>query len=66
MARRFAREGFAVALLSRTEEKLLPVEEAIKREGGHAISVLCDAGTHKVYAYYWLLLIYLCMCAWHL
>lgn len=44
MARHFAREGFAVALLSRSEEKLLPVEEAIKKEGGHAVSIPCDAG----------------------
>lgn len=47
VARRFAKEGFAVALLSRTKAKLSPVEDAIKQEGGRAISIQCDAGQHS-------------------
>jgi NAD(P)-dependent dehydrogenase (short-subunit alcohol dehydrogenase family) len=43
VARRFAREGFAVALMSRTEEKLEPVRAAIEAEGGRALPVPCDA-----------------------
>lgn len=48
VARRFAKEGFAVALLSRTKAKLSPVEDAIKQEGGRAISIQCDAGAFRL------------------
>ena len=43
-AQRFAREGFAVGLFSRSREKLEPVEQSIKKAGGRALSVPCDAG----------------------
>ena len=44
VARRFAREGFAVGLFSRSREKLEPVEQAIVKDGGRALSVSVDAG----------------------
>ena len=43
VARRFAREGFVVALMGRTEEKLAAAREAIEEEGGKALEVPCDA-----------------------
>ena len=43
VARRFAREGCAVALVARSEERLRPVQEAIVAAGGTALSVPCDA-----------------------
>ena len=49
VARRFAREGFAVGLFSRSREKLDPVEQAIVKAGGRALSVPCDAGVDSSY-----------------
>jgi NAD(P)-dependent dehydrogenase (short-subunit alcohol dehydrogenase family) len=43
VARRFAREGYAVALMARRAETLAPVERAITEAGGHALSVTSDA-----------------------
>ncbi|KAK9857229.1 hypothetical protein WJX84_010916 [Apatococcus fuscideae] len=44
VARRFAREGFKTALLSRKLENLTPIEHEIQQAGGKAISVPCDCG----------------------
>ena len=43
VARRFAREGFGVALMARREESLAPVREEIEGSGGDALSVAADA-----------------------
>jgi NAD(P)-dependent dehydrogenase (short-subunit alcohol dehydrogenase family) len=43
VARRFAREGFAVALIARSEESLAGVQEEIEGNGGTALSVAADA-----------------------
>jgi NAD(P)-dependent dehydrogenase (short-subunit alcohol dehydrogenase family) len=43
VARRFARAGFQVALMARHEDKLAPVQRAIREAGGTALSVPCDA-----------------------
>ncbi|HLK12348.1 MAG TPA: SDR family NAD(P)-dependent oxidoreductase [Candidatus Binatia bacterium] len=45
VARRFARGGFAVALMARAEESLAAVAAAIAAEGGHALPIPGDA-TH--------------------
>jgi NAD(P)-dependent dehydrogenase (short-subunit alcohol dehydrogenase family) len=42
VARRFAKGGFAVALMSRTEEKLEAVRAEIEGAGGRALPVPCD------------------------
>ena len=43
VARRFAREGYAVALMARREESLAPVRDEIEGEGGTALPVPTDA-----------------------
>lgn len=43
ISRRFAREGFAVALLARSEGSTAPVREEIERSGGEALAVETDA-----------------------
>lgn len=43
VARRFAREGFAVGLMARGEEKLAAVREEIEGNGGEALTVPVDA-----------------------
>lgn len=43
VARRFAREGYAVALIARREESLSGVREEIESEGGTALAVTADA-----------------------
>ncbi len=43
MARRFAREGFAVALMARREEGVANVQEQIEGAGGTALPVSADA-----------------------
>ena len=43
VARRFAREGYSVALMARREESLAPVREEIEGEGGTALPVQTDA-----------------------
>ena len=43
VARRFAREGFAVGLMARSPEKLAPVQTEIEQGGGQALSVPVDA-----------------------
>ncbi|HSK99758.1 MAG TPA: SDR family NAD(P)-dependent oxidoreductase [Rubrobacteraceae bacterium] len=43
VARRFAREGFAVALLARREESVAGVRQEIETDGGTAIPVSADA-----------------------
>ena len=43
-ARRFAREGYKVALVSRSPSSLQPVEQEITAAGGHAVSFHTDAG----------------------
>ena len=43
VARRFAREGYSVALMARREESLAPVREEIECEGGKALPVPADA-----------------------
>lgn len=42
-ARRFAREGFAVGLMARGQDKLTPVQEDIEKAGGKALSISTDA-----------------------
>ena len=44
VARKFALEGFKVALVSRRLETLQPVEQDIKAAGGEALSVPADTG----------------------
>lgn len=44
VAQRFAREGFAVGLMARGEDKLAPVKAQIERLGGTALGVPTDAG----------------------
>jgi NAD(P)-dependent dehydrogenase (short-subunit alcohol dehydrogenase family) len=43
IARRFAREGFAVALMARREESMAAVREEIEDSGGEALPVTTDA-----------------------
>jgi NAD(P)-dependent dehydrogenase (short-subunit alcohol dehydrogenase family) len=43
VALRFAREGYAIALMSRGTDKLQPVEAEIREGGGEAKSIACDA-----------------------
>lgn len=43
VARRFAREGFAVGLMARSEEKLTPLQTEIENGGGTALSISTDA-----------------------
>ena len=43
ISRRFAREGFAVALLARSEGSTAPVREEIESSGGEALAVEADA-----------------------
>ncbi len=43
VARRFAREGFAVALMARRREEVVPVAEAIGKAGGRALALTADA-----------------------
>ena len=43
VARRFAREGFAVALMARTDESLARARQEIEDAGGKALPVLVDA-----------------------
>ena len=43
VARRFAREGFAVALMARREESVAGVREEIEGDGGTALPVTTDA-----------------------
>jgi NAD(P)-dependent dehydrogenase (short-subunit alcohol dehydrogenase family) len=43
VARRFAREGYTVALMARREESLAPMREEIEDEGGNALPVPADA-----------------------
>ena len=43
IARRFADEGFAVALMARREESVAPVREEIEERGGKTITVSADA-----------------------
>jgi len=43
IARRFAREGFAVALMARKEESVAGVREEIEDNGGTALPISADA-----------------------
>ena len=43
VARRFARKGFAVALMARKEESVAGVREEIEGQGGMAVPVTADA-----------------------
>lgn len=43
VALRFAREGYPVALLSRTKENRDPIQQSIEEQGGKALSVPCDS-----------------------
>jgi NAD(P)-dependent dehydrogenase (short-subunit alcohol dehydrogenase family) len=43
VARRFARESFAVGLMARGEEKLATVREEVEGDGGEALTVSVDA-----------------------
>jgi NAD(P)-dependent dehydrogenase (short-subunit alcohol dehydrogenase family) len=43
VARRFAREGFAVALMARGKGSLAPIEDAIQKAGGRALSIPTSA-----------------------
>ena len=47
VAHRFAKEGFSVALLSRSKEKLTRIQEEIEKSGGKAISIGADASDEK-------------------
>jgi len=42
-ARRFAREGFALGLMARGQDKLTPIQTAIEKAGGTALSIPTDA-----------------------
>ena len=42
VARRFAREGFTVAMMARSEEKLSQIQLDIEKAGGKALSVAAD------------------------
>ena len=44
IARKFAREGFKVALVSRKQETLAPIAQEITESGGQALSVPADTG----------------------
>ena len=44
IARRFAREGYAVALVSRSKETLQPIVEEVVKSGGQALAVPADTG----------------------
>jgi NAD(P)-dependent dehydrogenase (short-subunit alcohol dehydrogenase family) len=46
-AHRFAREGFAVALMARSEEKLAQIQSDIENAGGQALSVTVDVTDPK-------------------
>jgi NAD(P)-dependent dehydrogenase (short-subunit alcohol dehydrogenase family) len=43
IARRFAREGFAIGLMARSEESLSATQEEIENAGGEALAVQTDA-----------------------
>lgn len=43
-AKKFASKGYSVALLSRSLDKLNPVEKEISKAGGKALVVPADAG----------------------
>ncbi len=43
IAHRFAREGFAVGLMARSEEKLTSIQTEIEKNGGTALSISADA-----------------------
>jgi NAD(P)-dependent dehydrogenase (short-subunit alcohol dehydrogenase family) len=43
VARRFAREGFAVALMARNEDGLSRIRQEIEEDGGAALSISADA-----------------------
>jgi NAD(P)-dependent dehydrogenase (short-subunit alcohol dehydrogenase family) len=43
VARRFAREGFAVALMARNEDGLSGIRQEIEEDGGAALSISADA-----------------------
>lgn len=43
-AKKFAAEGYKVALLARKKETLSPVEVDIKAAGNSAVSIICNAG----------------------
>jgi NAD(P)-dependent dehydrogenase (short-subunit alcohol dehydrogenase family) len=43
IARRFSREGFALGLMARREDRLEPVQAEIQESGGEALSVSVDA-----------------------
>src|SRR5688572_19744056 len=43
VARRFAREGYVAAVVRRSADRLVPLVEAIAREGGRAVPFAVDA-----------------------
>jgi NAD(P)-dependent dehydrogenase (short-subunit alcohol dehydrogenase family) len=43
VARRFAREGFAAALMARNEDGLSGIRQEIEEDGGAALSISADA-----------------------
>jgi NAD(P)-dependent dehydrogenase (short-subunit alcohol dehydrogenase family) len=45
LAIKFAKEGYRVAMMSRTVEKLLPIEKEISNNGGESISLSTDASS---------------------
>ncbi|KAL0487358.1 SDR family NAD(P)-dependent oxidoreductase [Acrasis kona] len=45
IAKKFAKEGYSVAIMSRSLSKLTPVEQEIKRNNGSVISIPTDAGS---------------------
>jgi NADP-dependent 3-hydroxy acid dehydrogenase YdfG len=42
VAHRFPQSGFAVALMARTEEKLMQIQSDIENSGGKALSITVD------------------------
>ncbi len=46
IARRFAREGYKVALISRRQESIAPVEKELRASGAETLAVPCDTGRH--------------------
>jgi NAD(P)-dependent dehydrogenase (short-subunit alcohol dehydrogenase family) len=44
LARRFARGGYAVGLMARSQGTIRGAQEEIEKEGGKALAIACDAG----------------------
>jgi len=47
VARKFAKEGYPVALVARSEKHLKPLQATIEKQGGKALSVCADASSEQ-------------------